>query len=226
MLSELDHMERDGILSAVGRAPAGSVAARRERFESELRVQAANITEPGEAIATERLRVAWQTYQGADREAASSADKLETYLGPVQRAWAEVHGAADEILTLNHDAMVRKSAQARRLLVFMGTATLLALAVGVLLSTTLTGRTVEPLAELAHAVRRFGQGDIGARARPLGDDEIASLGREFDTMAARLQEYSNSSLGQLLRAQQSAQAAIDSLPDPVWCQNRIANKSP
>ncbi len=220
MLSELDHMERDGILRAIGRGGTESAYVRRDRFESELRVQAANITEPGEAVATERLRASWLVYRKANDEAASSAAKLETYLGPVQRAWLEVHGAADEILTLNHDAMARKSGHAqrtaRRLLQFMGVATLVALAFGVLVSTTLTARTVRPLAALAQAVRRFGEGNLDIRAKPQGDDEIASLGREFDTMAARLQEYRNSSLGQLLRAQQSAQAAIDSLPDPVF----------
>jgi len=41
------------------------------------------------------------------------------------------------------------------------------------------------------------------------------VGRELDTMADKLREYRNSSLGELLQAQQASQAAIDSLPDPV-----------
>jgi two-component system, NtrC family, sensor histidine kinase KinB len=221
MLSELDRMERDGILRSIGvRLPATeSVDARRDRFESELRVQTANITEPGEATATERLRSAWLGYRKTQDEALARAEGLETYLGPVRQAWLQVHDAAGTILALNHDAMVRKSALAQRtahgLLQFMGMATLAALGLGLLASTALTARTARPLAALGEAVRRFGEGDLDARARPRGDDEIAVLGREFDVMAARLQEYRNSSLGQLLRAQQSAQAAIDSLPDPV-----------
>src|SRR5262249_49471195 len=48
-----------------------------------------------------------------------------------------------------------------------------------------------------------------------GKDEIAALAKEFNTMVSRLQKYRDSSLGELLQAQQDLQAAIDSLPDPV-----------
>jgi signal transduction histidine kinase len=86
---------------------------------------------------------------------------------------------------------------------------------GIFASVYLTNRLTRPLSVLAAAVRRLGQGDLAARARLVGQDEIAQLGREFNTMADRLAEYRSSSLGELLQAQQSAQASIDSLPDPV-----------
>ena len=41
------------------------------------------------------------------------------------------------------------------------------------------------------------------------------MARDFNAMAARLAEYRKSSLGDLLQAHLSMQAAIDSLPDPV-----------
>jgi len=65
------------------------------------------------------------------------------------------------------------------------------------------------------SVRRIGEGDLDARARLRGEDEIAQVGRELDVMADKLRDYRSSSLGELLQAQQSSQAAIDSLPDPV-----------
>jgi signal transduction histidine kinase len=64
-------------------------------------------------------------------------------------------------------------------------------------------------------VRRFGGGDLGARARVTVRDEIGQLAGEFNALADRLERYRESSLGELLQAQQAAQAAIDSLPDPV-----------
>src|SRR5262249_52008554 len=48
-----------------------------------------------------------------------------------------------------------------------------------------------------------------------GKDEISDLASEFNAMAGRLRQYRKSSLGELLQAQQAAQAAIDSLCDPV-----------
>ena len=48
-----------------------------------------------------------------------------------------------------------------------------------------------------------------------GGDEIAAVAAEFNRMAERLERYRASSLGELLQAQQAAQAAIDGLADPV-----------
>jgi signal transduction histidine kinase len=87
--------------------------------------------------------------------------------------------------------------------------------IGVLGTSSLTSRLLRPLLALSDAVRRLGEGDVEARALVIGHDEIADLAREFNTMAARLAQYRRSSLGELLQAQQSSQAAIDSLPDPV-----------
>jgi signal transduction histidine kinase len=64
-------------------------------------------------------------------------------------------------------------------------------------------------------VQRLGQGDLKARVRLGGEDEIARLARDFNAMAEHLAEYRSSSLGELLQAQHSSQAAIDSLSDPV-----------
>jgi signal transduction histidine kinase len=61
----------------------------------------------------------------------------------------------------------------------------------------------------------LGEGNFDTRARVRGDDELAHLARDFNAMAVRLAEYRKSSLGELLQAHLSMQAAIDSLPDPV-----------
>ncbi len=214
----LDALDRQALLRAAGR-PAGSDEELVQRFEEELRVQEGNITEPGESEVTRRLRAAWEGYLQALRSAAESPRPFPAYLDSVQPASQRVRSVAAEILDLNQDAMVRKSNQATRTagshLQSMLVATLAALALGLLASVWITARMVRPLSALAQAVRRFGEGDLQARARPRGRDEIAALGREFDTMADRLEQYQRSSLGELLQAQQAAQAAIDSLPDPV-----------
>jgi len=171
------------------------------QFEAELKAQEDNLTEPGEKELTERLRQEWTAYQQG------------------QPRYAQVRDAAQRILEINQDAMVQKSEQAQRtaesnqsLLVF---ATVIGLLLGLFSSAALTNRALRPLSRLSMAVRRIGEGDLDARARIAGEDEIARLGREFDTMADKLREYRNSSLGELLQAQQASQAAIDSLPDPV-----------
>ena len=219
MNAALDVLDADALGRAIGRPTAAPDALARERFESELRVQEGNITEPGEAEATKALRTAWAAYEQALAAASQALEPVAAYLDSVHRASTAVRQRTEEVLSINQDAMVRKSNLARRssqrLLYLMLAATAVALGLGLVASMTLTARMVRPLSALTQAVRRFGEGDLLARARPKGEDEIALLGREFDTMADRLEEYRKSSLGDLLQAQQASQAAIDSLPDPV-----------
>ena len=87
--------------------------------------------------------------------------------------------------------------------------------IGAAVSIALTNRLLRPLGVLNQAVGRLGTGDFDVRAKVAGRDEIAQLADQFNSMADRLREYRNSSLGELLLAQQAAQAAIDSIPDPV-----------
>jgi signal transduction histidine kinase len=134
-------------------------------------------------------------------------------------AFTAVKDAADVILDLNQDAMIRKSAKAEkssqdwsRLVFLVGlTGCVLALVA----SSAWMTRLLRPLSVLGSAARRIGEGDLGARAVVEGSGEVAALAKEFNTMATRLQKYRDSSLGELLQAQQDLQAAIDSLPDPV-----------
>lgn len=219
MSAALEQMNRTALLRAIGWKTADGPSPEPERFEAELAAQWENITEPGEADATRRLRAAWDAYRRADADATAARDRIAASVGPLEEARTSVRAATDAVLSINAEAMERKSQDAkqmaRRLIQLMAGATLGALALGLVASWSLTTRTFRPLAALAEAVRRFGEGHGDARVRLRGGDEIAALGREFDTMADRLEEYRKSSLGDLMRAQQSAQAAIESLHHPV-----------
>jgi two-component system, NtrC family, sensor histidine kinase KinB len=91
----------------------------------------------------------------------------------------------------------------------------LALLAGAIASFRLTQRTLRPISVLRQAAARIGRQDFAARAQVTGHDEIATLARDFNSMAERLAELQRSSVGELLQARRAAQAAIDSLPDPV-----------
>ncbi|HEX9289059.1 MAG TPA: ATP-binding protein [Anaeromyxobacteraceae bacterium] len=222
MTEAVERLQEAALSRATGRRSDVQAAAdARKRFESELVFQEHNITEPGEAEATQRLRRRWAVYQDAfDRIAAAPAQgQLAAYFDVLQPAHRAVLDGASEILALNQDAMARKSERARRAaernVTGVVAATVAAIALGLLSSIALTARLLRPLGVLSQTVRRIGEGDLEARARVDGKDEIAALAQEFNTMADRLAQYRRSSLGELLQAQQASQAAIDSLPDPV-----------
>jgi NtrC-family two-component system sensor histidine kinase KinB len=223
MKDALDALDAQALLVLSGRGEAvQQAAAARRTFGGELAVQEGNITESGEKEVTRTLRAGWDEYVRAlqDFDAASGRSARENiYFSRLRPALERINAAADHILDINQDAMVRKSDRAARratelervvvAVVFLG------LTLGLLASAWLTTRLLRPLGVVTAAVRRFGEGDLRARADVRGADEISAVAAEFNRMAERLERYRASSLGELLQAQQAAQAAIDSLPDPV-----------
>lgn len=76
----------------------------------------------------------------------------------------------------------------RQLLLTIEIGTLIsALIVGVL-SAIVANRATQPILAAAEAVRKIGQGDLKARLNIRGEDEIAVLGSNINTMATQLQE--------------------------------------
>jgi signal transduction histidine kinase len=224
MKESIERIQQSVLISLIGRADATqSIPENRDVFEREFAVEASNITEPGEGEAVDELRRAWSQYKqalgaylGAE---VGESQRRDLALGALTHAFTQVKHSADEILNINQDAMVlkgqrteRRGARFERILTI---AVLVASVLGLLASVSLTARLLRPLNVVSAAVRRFGQGDIQARARVQGEDDIARLAQEFNTMADHLERYRKSSLGELLQAQQASQAAIDSLPDPV-----------
>ncbi|HEY2028121.1 MAG TPA: ATP-binding protein [Myxococcales bacterium] len=210
------------LFRAAGRPDAADAQPELARFEEELQVQERNLTESGEAQATQDLHRRFGEYRAAYARFASLTDAAQlqkAYFSDLRPLFVRLESAAGRVLQINQDAMVRKSDEARRLSVrsrsLLLFATFAALALGLFGFVSLTLRALRPLRTLSSAVRRIADGDLEARAGIAGNDEVAKVGHELDQLAEKLRQYRSSSLGELLQAQQASQAAIDSLPDPV-----------
>jgi signal transduction histidine kinase len=221
MTEAVERLDEEVRLRAGGR-PVTPDPRAAETFERELQVQEGNITERGEQEATAALRAAWDAFRQEQRRLEAETGRealLAAYFVELAPRVHAVRAAAQQVLDLNQDGMVRKSERARqvagRLMALVLGVTFAGLLAGTLLATWLTSRIVRPVSVLAQAAQRIGTGDLSARARVKGRDEIAGLATEFNAMADKLAEYRQSSLGELLQAQQASQAAIDGLPDPV-----------
>ncbi len=224
MKEAIERMDSGALFLIAGQRSKGleQAAQNRERFEAELRVEEENITESGESDAARKLRKLWMDYQRRFDELAELKDTVslrDTYFSTVEPTFLAVKGAANEILVMNQDAMVRKSERAQRsgqkLRQATASAAVAAIVLGILASLLLTERLLRPLARLSLAAHRIGEGDLDSRADVAGTDELARLAADFNAMAEHLQRYHNSSLGELLATQHAAQSAIDSIPDPV-----------
>ena len=225
MKEAVERLDDRLIESAVGGAALDPAAAagERRRFGEELRVEENNFTEAGEPQAGAALRAAWTAYTSAfDTCAARPAPepRRTCYFAEVDPRLDAVRAAADRILEINQDAMLRKSDAARREAEWRSQAMLAAafaaLAAGLVTSFYFAGRFLRPLRVFGQAVEQFGRGDFAVRALVRGRDEIAQLAATFNAMADRIEEYRRSSLGELAQAQLATQAAIDGLPDPVF----------
>lgn len=224
MKEAIERMDSGALFVIAGQREKGmqQVAVSRKRFAAELQVEEDNITERGEADAARRLHRLWQDYTRSFDELARLEDAEASralYFRTLEPRFTAVKDAADEILGLNQDAMVRKSERAQAAAQHLGqvaaAAAVAAFLLGIFASTVLTARLLRPLSRLSQAAHRIGEGDLDARAEVKGHDELAQLAADFNTMAKHLKRYRTSSLGELLQVQHAAQSAIDSIPDPV-----------
>jgi PAS domain S-box-containing protein len=209
----------------------------RNRFDTSFQSAANNITEPGESEIIESLhrnREAYYTQVDAFlaevrtlrgpaptvpdelREGASSASERFLRLEPLINRLRE---DCDNLLQINQRAMVAKSEAAAGVaqhwfLTTLGIAASL-VAAGLAFAVFLANRIVGPLRELTTTAARIAAGDLDAKATVDSRDEVGILAAGFNTMAERIRQLRRSDLGKLVVAQQTTEAAIDSLYDPV-----------
>ena len=208
----------------------------RQRFDAALEKAANNITESGEAELIEAIRRDRQTYyqrfdtflantgrQTAEPNApgiqADMRPTHSTYFAALEPVFHQLRARCDSLLHLNQQAMLAKSegaaGVARRwfviTLVIAGTL----VGAGLLLAVFLSRHIVRPVHELTAATAKITGGDLQAKAEVLSRDEIGLLAVEFNRMAEHLRQLRRSDLGKLLVAQQTTEATLDSLYDPV-----------
>jgi PAS domain S-box-containing protein len=193
----------------------------RGRFDAALATASANITEPGEREAVEAIRLGRdEYYRRFDAFANASGDRTAAYFQLLEPQFNEVRAASDRLLRLNQEAMRRKADAASRIakrwfFVTLALAIVL-MAAGVAIELSLSKAIVGPVAQLTAATTRLASGDLDTPAVPVRSaDEIGTLAASFNRMADKLRELRRSDMGKLLVAQQTTEAVIDSLFDPV-----------
>jgi PAS domain S-box-containing protein len=196
----------------------------RARFEGALTRAAANITEPGEReVVAQIQRLRAEYYRRFDAFLRAEGDRTPLYFQGLEPQFNEVRGECDRLLRLNQEAMRRKADQASRIARRWFLITLV-LAVGLMLAgvgveLSLSQSILGPVRQLTAATTRLTRGDLDATVSVTSGDEIGVLAEGFNRMAERIRELRRSDLGKLLVAQQTTEAAIDSLYDPVIVTN-------
>ena len=97
----------------------------------------------------------------------------------------------------------------------MALALLGAVAVALAVSWGLSRAILGPIEAVTRGAKALGRGDLDQVVPVLARDELGELAGAFNAMARTLREFREAGTGRLLRAQKTAQATIDSFPDPV-----------
>jgi len=208
----------------------------RARFDASFRRAENNITEVGEPAAIEALRRDRDSYyqafdaflakvkategslpQGVPKD--QDLSERNEYFARLEPEFNKLRADCEHLLQLNQRAMVAKSEAAAGVaqLWFYRTLLIAGLLVtaGLFLAFFLSNRIVEPLRQLTATTARMAGGDLDARVIVSSRDEVGVLAAEYNRMAERIRQLRSSDMGKLLVAQQTTEAAIDSLYDPV-----------
>jgi two-component system, NtrC family, sensor histidine kinase KinB len=198
--------------------------ANRPRFEEQLTIEQSNITVPGEqelADAMERLFRQYLTdakaFFALPDEPAAARTKL--YFDKLLPTFSAIKGRAQEVLSINQANMQAMDLRARNnastsirlMIVALVGAVCLAVWAALLLSRSIS----RPIQAVTDGARALARGELDQLVPAASRDELGDLANAFNEMARTLREYRQAGTARLLRAQKTAQATIDSFPDPV-----------
>jgi PAS domain S-box-containing protein len=238
MKESLERQDSAALFALLGARSKAEIQLRehREKFDISFQKAANNITEPGEPDAIEAIRRDRDAYYklfdafiakvnaSQDTELIPRVRKEELserneYFTTLEPQFNKLRAECDHLLQLNQRAMLGKSEAAASVARLWFYRTLLVAGVlsvaGLSLAVFLSNRIVEPLRQLTLTTSKMAGGDLDARVTVNSHDEIGVLAAEYNRMAERIRQLRNSDMGKLMVAQQTTEAAIDSLYDPV-----------
>lgn len=133
---------------------------------------------------------------------APNGDKLMVVVAP------SAGGAGALVLYRQYKDLASTAQQVRR---FIAIGALIALLITAAVSAIVARRLGGPLTVMARAASRIAQGDFGQRVEATGDDEVAQLARNFNSMSASLAEL----VADLKRSRAKFEAVLANIADPL-----------
>jgi len=240
MKESLERQDSAAVFALLGARDRARAQMREHRtwFDASFQKAANNITEPGEPEIIETIRRDRDAYYqmfdaflvrvNDTEENASGANpslrneesaERNEYFTQLEPQFNKLRADCDHLLQLNQRAMLAKSeaagGTARRWFYLTLLIAGVLVAAGLALSFFLANRIVRPLRELTATTTKIAGGDLNAKVEVTSNDEVGVLASEYNRMAERIRTLRRSDMGQLLIAQQTTEAAIDSLYDPV-----------
>ena len=173
-------------------------------FQKHLEKQKKNVTEAGEKEATENVSTHFDALkQDSHNPAILSAIRKDVA----------------ELMQLNMAAIEHKSsvadATAKSAITVISVAGMLCFLIAFILMVNLPANIANPIQILTESIRQIANQNYKERVHFESSGEFGQLARSFNTMAEKLQEYSESKLDKIIQGKKRIEILIDSMTDPV-----------
>ncbi len=174
-------------------------------FKNNLLLQVANITENGEEIITNNLQKKFISLEKNHNDVSLKN---------------QIRNDIFKIMKLNMNAIKQKSDIAKKTaekanlwIAVVGTLCFL-IAFNLLIN--LPSNIANPIQELTQSIKEIANRNYKERVNFLKHNEFGTLAKSFNTMAEKLEEYSNSSLHKLTFEKKRLETLINNMHDPIF----------
>ena len=238
MKEAAERMDSGLFFSLVGEEERGRDLYKRNLpvFKEALKTELGNITLPGEDNLAEDLRrlhdeytaradVFWQTTDLGERRAK--------YFGELLPTFTRIKDTAQDVISINQDAMVKADRDARELSArstrYMILASALGIAAALFLAARLQKAILRPIEALTTVSKELGEGKLDQIVPVESHDELGQLADAFNKMATKLRSYRRATSDQILQAQQMTEITLSAFPDAILAfspEGRITFNNP
>ena len=175
-----------------------------DNFNAFLNFQNSNITEIGEKELTRNLMEDVTIFK------ENRANKI---------ALNEIRNDLNDIMKLNMDAIQRKSIVAKNSaengILWISITGFTCFVIAFTLLVNLPSDIANPIKDLTESIRQIAAKNYSQRVNFESNDEFGNLAKSFNTMAQKLQEYSDSNLDKLMMEKKRIETLINNMRDPA-----------
>lgn len=193
-------------------------------FQRNLEKERHNVTLKGEQELADRIAALFDTYQRQSEvffalPMEPPDRRSEFYFADLFRTFNEIKNTANTILEINQSYMKSEDFKTRHVAARSKQVMIVALlgsaALAALIAFQLSRSILEPIRAVTVGARGMARGNLDQVVPATTRDELGELAQAFNTMARTIRDFRQAGTARLLRAQKTAQATIDSFPDPV-----------
>jgi NtrC-family two-component system sensor histidine kinase KinB len=176
------------------------------KFEEALALEEQNVTEQGEKVAVESLRVVFEKIKAQPASAQA-------------RQTGEVRKHLRKIDELNMNAIVRKNARAQQATeqatIYLGITALVSFLILFSFIVNFPGFIANPLRELLDGIKEISRKNYQQHLHFEGSDEFGELALAFNKMAKALRNWDNSNVAQLKSEKRRIETIIEQMHDAI-----------